>query len=163
MKNRIINIILIILIVGIYSSIVLKYTGKQSGNSFLPEEVNTYEISGPDSSVNKSFTLSHISNDPFLKDEHRVPVKRHTPNNKSTIKPNNKNKLAEPAPKPNIAIKYMGQIKNLNNSKTVILISFNGKSVRMSQGDIHDNFRLDKIYKDSCLLISGKEKFIVKR
>jgi type II secretory pathway component PulC len=65
--------------------------------------------------------------------------------------------------RPSANLKFKGIVKNLSNSRTVILVSFNGNAVRMSQGDVHDGYKLEKIFKDSCLMRFGKEKLMVKR
>lgn len=161
MKKKGVNTVLILVVIGLYSVVAYRFFGGSKAETVIVLEDASQEMVQQVSMTQQSFGLTPLARDPFLAGAYVAPK----PKAKGTPNPAPKQTTQIPVQvqKPLVNLKYMGVVKNLENSRTLILVSFNGNSVRMSQGDVHDGYKLEKIYKDSCLMSSGKEKYMVKK
>jgi type II secretory pathway component PulC len=162
MKKKGINTVLILAVIGLYSVVAYRYFNHGTTAIAATDAPMIKDVQMLAQPLQANFSLTNLSRDPFFSGGQapRKPVSHSV----STMP---KKQISRPElpvnAKPSTNLKFKGIVKNLSNSRTVILVSFNGNAVRMSQGDVHDGYKLEKIFKDSCLMRFGKEKLMVKR
>lgn len=161
MKKNKANIILIAAVAGVWTLLAVRFFNPGSAEpKYIIQQNNVKELQAP-TFILDTFSLSNIKRDPFL-DKYNKPITI-TNNHTTTIKTKKKEeqKIVEKKELPNV--KYFGMIKNNTKEKEMVLISIDGKQRRMNQGEKYENIKLERVYKDSCLLSIGKDKIIVKK
>jgi len=166
MIKKKINIVLIIVVLGLWGSVFYKTINQYfftKGTS-----TNTAYSSGKIqfSQINKdTFALEKVSRDPFLnKQTHEVvsyPVKRYTSNTSTAIK---RTKPAATQPKQLTvwpAISYHGYIKDSRGE--LVIIKINQKMFRLRKDALVDGIIIKKISSDSLELDFNKERKTIKR
>ena len=161
MKKNKTNIVLILAVVGVWALLVYRFffSGMQQENSLVNPISTTPEKLSVQNKPDR-FTLSKITRDPFLDKQQSKPIYGE---NKSSNLPKKKKEEPPVIKKENTSVKYYGMIKNNTVNKQMALISVDGKQKRMSLGEKFENIKLEKIFKDSCLIYIGKEKLMVKK
>lgn len=155
MKNKKAVYLLIILIAGIWAVILYRFfnfASSDDGNtefqsSFVPPVLNA--------SVNDTFSISANYRDPFLGKVQSDEVKK-----PKVTQPQPK-KVIEPLKWPTIT--YGGMIKNRKSSAQLCMVSINGQSNFMKEGDAIADVELKKIYKDSIEVVFQKEKKVIRK
>jgi len=160
-KKKGVNTVLILVVIGLYSVVAYRFFGGAKTETVLVMDDASQGMAQSASMSQQTFGLTPLARDPFLAGSYVAPKPKAKVNANPTPKQTTQNPVQ--VQKPLVNMKYKGVVKNLENARTLILVSFNGNSVRMSQGDVHDGYKLEKIYKDSCLMSSGKEKYMVKK
>jgi hypothetical protein len=166
MIKKKINIVLIIVVLGLWGSVFYKtinqyfFTKETSANT--PYSSGKIEFN----QINKdTFALEKVSRDPFLnKQTYEVvsfPKKQYTGSISTAIK---KIKPAEPQPKQLTvwpAISYHGYIKDSRGE--LVIIKINQKMFRLRKDALVDGIIIKKISSDSLELGFNKERKIIKR
>lgn len=163
MKKKL-NIVLLLLVLCLWGTVLYKYVNQYFIKKGHIQYTTAYHLSGGKIMVKDTFELKSIERDPFLNNiietksalsttrKIYVPIK-HSP--KELPKLNTK------IPFPNI--QYYGYIKALDKSKENILISRNGKFMKLSLNEAAEGLKIIKLSNDSIKVDFNKEsKWFVK-
>ncbi|MBS1635852.1 MAG: hypothetical protein JST26_07995 [Bacteroidetes bacterium] len=164
MKNKkITQAVLLIFVLGVWGTIFYKIYDKlhDDEDPSLPYE-GALPAQLADSQAD-TFQLLENYNDPFL---NKMPASgsggaSHTGSatgvnvSKAQVKP----PVAVNTPQ----IKYLGLIKNNASKKRVAVISVNGKSSLLQEGEAVDEVKLLKLLNDSVLMLFNKQKIYIRK
>ncbi|MBL7883257.1 MAG: hypothetical protein JNL69_04270 [Bacteroidia bacterium] len=161
MKNKKVLYLLLPAVVLLWGTIVYKITsGLSSTNeNNTPQNIQTQTLSN-ENNIADTFSISLNHRDPFRDDQ------RHSSIQNASL-PNNKTVKQESKPNPSIKtnntsnIVYIGMIKNKNSNKELALIQIDGQSYTITNGEKISGFELKKIYRDSILVLIGKEQRVI--
>lgn len=170
MNKKLLNIVLIVVVCGIWSVVIYRFIKNQSSQEMVIAIENQAGPVADFSTKREDFTLSSISRDPFL--DGTTPVRKVNKGGRNLVsgtshqtnsgreKIQNAVQVVDVAP---MNLRFQGVVKNNTTNATVALIAFNGKSVRLSPGQIHEGYKLEKIYRDSVMLTRNKERIIARK
>lgn len=164
MVKKKINIVLIIVVLGLWGSVFYKtvsqyfFTKEIAANTAYSEKIQFNQIN------KDTFALEKVSRDPFLNKQTQEAVsypKRQYTNNASAAP-----KRAKPAIQPRQltvwpAISYHGYIKDSRGE--LVIIKINQKMFRLRKDALADGIIVKKISSDSLELDFNKERKIIKR
>jgi hypothetical protein len=105
---------------------------------------------------NDTFSITANYRDPFLGKTETPAAVNNTPKTPPPPK-----KIAEPTKWP--VITYGGVIKSRKSNAQLCMVSINGQTNFMKEGDVLSDVQLKKIYKDSIDVVFQKEKRVVKK
>ena len=150
MKKRI-NIILLILVLGLWGTVIYKYlsqyftkTEQFNSKKYTPYNSNS-KIASKD-----TFTLKPLKRDPFL---NKISIKT-IPLKTTNAIPNKKTipKKIEPVvEKPFPAITYLGYIKSTAQKNELLLLKINGKLEKYHNNETKNEIKIQKTVNDTLL------------
>ena len=157
MKNKKVTYLLGLVVAIVWGIIIYRIFDAAAGNDdALPTAVQVKKEAYNDYAIAKDTTHLLLNyRDPFglTKQKDTVaPVKR----------TNYKTAIIAPKPVMNWGfIQYSGYIRNPSNKKLITLVSINGRSEMLVEGQVKDNVKLIKNLRDSIKIsYNGKIKFI---
>jgi hypothetical protein len=102
--------------------------------------------------------------DPFLKNDAPASNSNEKYSLPATSKIIKEKKIIEKS-KPDSwpAVKFYGLVRNTTSNKMVAIISINNKQKKMTNGDITEDVKLEKITRDSILVSWNKEKKYIRK
>lgn len=162
MNKKHINIVLIVVVVGLWGTVLYKYVNRFFVTEDFPYTSQNLSMPIIAKIKKDSFTIQPLERDPFLG---KLLVKKQnnfTPNNpviKSFVKKNPEPKMTNPFPR----IQYFGYIKSQDKSEKLILLKVNNKLERVRLKANIDGLIIEKIYKDSIEVLFNKEKRVINR
>ena len=165
MKNKKIAYLLLPLVIFIWGAIAYKiirnYLGNNSPEILFNQNENIIQ------SKNKIDTFSLLLNypDPFLKNQvaSNYQPSNNNPQKTTTNKTTTANNKKENNPVKWPTILYCGNIKNKNNNKICSIIKINGTENIMYVGEVCNEVRLVKVFKDSVIVnYKNQNKTIIK-
>ncbi len=161
LKNKKALYVLFPLTILIWGLVSYKIYIGLKGDDDMGVEINAVPtLLVPDSGID-TFSVFNNYRDPFL-----GAVKKPRMNNgldKNASKPNvsNNNVIKPPLPPVNgnwPTIQYSGILKNQSNSTSLILLSINGKTYTLKQGDAAEGIKVISFSNAEVILQRGKEK-----
>ncbi len=158
MKKKHLNILLIILVLGIWGMLIFKYTKRFTKQPNVVHQ-NNLSLNSMIKVEKKSFELTTLKRDPFL---NVISIKKKkTKTKKSTT--NKKTKKIKNFVWPKID--YLGYIKSNNsNNQTLAILKVNGKIKNTKESSyFNENIYIRKIYKDSIQLEVNNQIKTVKK
>ncbi|MFA6924756.1 MAG: hypothetical protein WC223_10955 [Bacteroidales bacterium] len=157
MKNKKSLYFLIPLVVIVWGLIVYKIINNKNEDYSTTNIAHNLKNNQETQNITDTFKLLADYNDPFLGKIAPVRVISKIQKKQSPPKVEEKKLLNWPK------IVYGGIIKNKSSNKTVIIVNINGIGKLMSEGEIFNNIRIKKIYKDSIIAeFNNETKKIVK-
>jgi len=154
MPKKGLNILLIVVVVSVWVVVIYRVVNRYASASGQPiNEIPLTEKTPEIKKTKESFELIGDYRDPFL-GESPAPTK--TNQNNNTKKEIKKTEPVKTDSWP--SVKYIGMVKNNDSGKMVALMSIAGKEVRLNPGEDFNGIKLDKMYKDSCLVSMYREK-----
>lgn len=137
------------------------YTGLKGDD----EEIAENNVVVPAVLLNKgidTFSLFNNYRDPFLSDIKRTVIHVNSGNNSKPVNPVKNTNTAKSG---NLAVtndwpavQYAGILKNQSNSTALILLSVNGKTYTLKQGDVAEGMKVLSFSNSEVTLQRGKEK-----
>jgi hypothetical protein len=152
-----VNIILIILVCGIWATIAYRY--------FYVKEIKTNDFSFSDNNLpirqigKDTFDLKPVDRDPFLGNYRSIKK-----NKELSLSPQKKTKVILPFnnhTKPIVYwpnIEYMGFIKAQGNEKELVILKINDKIHRVRKAEKVQDIYIKEIFKDSVIIRLHKEE-----
>lgn len=162
MKNKITAKFLLPLVLVIWGLIGWKIYAAMNGNDESPamhKESNGFAAKAK--TISDSIILIANYRDPFLGKQNETHRVKSNPVASSIAKP-----IKTETPKPvraDLKINYYGLVKRNSDSKAVGFLSINGNSCFVQSGQIIDEIKILRLWKDSVELQNGKEKKIVRK
>jgi len=160
MKNKKLTYFLIAAVVGVWALIIYRVVGAATAedDASLPMPTSAVKEAYNDFSLPKDTTKLLLN--------YRDPFGLVKPKDTITLKPtkslshNSLPAVAKPAMNWSF-ITYSGYIRNPSTKKLVALVSINGQSLTLSEGEIKNQVKLVKNLRDSIKIsYEGKTKFI---
>lgn len=167
MAKKKINIVLILVVLGLWGSIIYKTVYKYIAAPETVTEKSSSSHTVISSQINKdTFSIKTIARDPFLNKQIQQTVSSTANQNAAvriaprTVKP----KIVVEKPKqlaiwPNMS--YHGYIQDSKGE--MVILKINAKMFRLRKNDLAEGITIKKISKDSLLLDFNNEKKILKR
>lgn len=156
--------VLLVFVLGVWGVIFYRIFSKLTDDDAanLPYDLPGERIAT--SPVADTFQLLANYNDPFL---NKAAGSSHSSGQEAAVvSPQNTIKQTARPVSPPVAqqaqVKYMGMIRNNASKKKVAVISVNGKSSLVQENESFDNIKLLKLYKDSVLVLVGKQKLYIR-
>lgn len=158
MKKKSINIFLIIAVSGIWVIVIYRVVNRYaSASAPVVNQTITEEKIIPVKKTAVPFELIGNYRDPFLGDVPKPEKIKSTGNSEKKESKKTNPPVTDSWPQ----VKYIGMIKNNDSGKMVALMNIGGKEVRMNPGQDFNGVKLDKMFKDSCLISMNREKKII--
>lgn len=154
MKKKYLNIILIVIVVGIWGKLIYNYTKRFTKPTIVTIKKN--ELKNIVAIKKNSFDLLNLQRDPFL---NKMAYKKNTSKKikKYNTKPKNSKHFNWPR------IKYIGYLSSKSSSKLAIL-EINGTIKNCKESTLlNENIYIRKIYRDSIKLEANSQIKIVKK
>ncbi|UTW67913.1 hypothetical protein KFE94_07305 [bacterium SCSIO 12643] len=156
--KKIINIILIIIVVIIYSRLVLSHMDTEkipNQNNIVSPKIQRSPIPTSNYTLNLNFT------DPFLKHSAGAKI---VSNNKTPKPQKNNHKTAITTDESlmftsSIDLLYLGRIVNISKHESKALIKYKNKEVIVSPGDSLDSFKITEILKTHLIIQLNNKNF----
>lgn len=162
MKKNKLNILLIVVVIGIWAIVALKATGGFFANEkaeTVAENTMMEPNIAPKKIANEKLNLNYP--DPFLGTINQPIIKNNNPIIKTDKERPTKTETLKSLNWPTVS--YYGSVKNTNKNKMVAILSINNHEKRMLPGEMFQEIKLEKITGDSVLVSWGKNKKYVKR
>jgi len=157
MQKKGLNILLIVVVVSVWVVVIYRVVNRYASASGQPiNEITTTEKIPAAKKTADTFELIGDYRDPFLG---ATPAPVRTNQNNNTKKEIKKTEPVKTDTWP--SVKYIGMVKNNDSGKMVALMNIAGKEIRMNPGQDFNGIKLDKMYKDSCMVSMNKEKKII--
>jgi hypothetical protein len=162
MTKKKINIVLFILVIGVWGAILYNVVNRY----FIKDEIKINSENSISSSSIKlirkdTFAMEVLNRDPFLDIEYKEKktIVKNSSYNNGNIKKVVKSTIPQIIPK----IYYYGYITTESNQSTALL-KIDNKKVKLVLNQEHDGVKLMKMYRDSVVIAFNKEhKVIVKQ
>ncbi len=157
--------VLLVFVLGVWGVIFFRIFSKLTDDDTanLPYDIPDSRITA--NQVADTFQLLANYNDPFL-NKAAGSDRGISHEGAATVPQNNTVKQGvRPVSLPvaqQTQVKYMGMIRNNASKKKVAVISVNGKSSLVQENESFDNIKLLKLYKDSVLVLIGKQKLYIR-
>jgi hypothetical protein len=157
MNKKHINIVLIVVVVGLWGTVLYKYVNRFFVTEDLPYTSQNLSMPIIAKIKKDSFTIQPLERDPFLG---KLLVKKQNdfrPNvviKQPIVKKAPEIKITKPFPR----VQYYGYIKSQDKSEKLILLKVNNKLERLRLKANIDGLIIEKIYKDSIEVLFNKEK-----
>lgn len=166
MKNKKVMYFLVPLVIIVWGAIILRLIAYYKGDAEVQEPLNIISTIKDKSNVPDTFSLILNYRDPFLSDVWVSDEEVIVPEGIQTIPIANQDvvpqkKITESIPWPKLV--YGGIIENRKNSRTIIIMSVDGKERLMCSGDEYANVKVAKIYWDSVKVIFNKQYKTIKK
>ncbi|RUT69887.1 hypothetical protein D0817_14835 [Flavobacterium cupreum] len=167
MVKKKINIILIVVVLGLWGSVFYKTINR----FFTSKELAVNNSSGSTTvkfnQINKdTFALENVSRDPFLNKQVQEVVSR--PQRQYVANTSHSAAVKKAAPAPTMkhlivwpSISYHGYIKDSRGE--MVILKIDSKMFRLRKNDLVDGLMIKKISSDSLEVDFNKEKKIIKR
>lgn len=167
MVKKKINIILIVVVLGLWGSVFYKTINR----FFTSKELAVNNASGSATvkfnQINKdTFALENVSRDPFLNKQVQQAVSR--PQRQYVPNPNHSAVVKKAAPAPTMkqlivwpAISYHGYIKDSRGE--MVILKIDSKMFRLRKNDLVEGLMIKKISSDSLEVDFNKERKVIKR
>lgn len=161
MTKKHINIILVVLVLGLWG-----FIGYKTINQYFWEKpyIDIKKVIYSDIMLSKirkdTFQIKNIERDPFLNTKfanYNKKIIYATPSKKIKPKPVVETKINVDWP----SISYHGYIRSKDKTEELILIMINKKLYKIRKNNDINGIKLYKIYKDSVELILNKQKKII--
>jgi hypothetical protein len=125
-----------------------------------PEEIAAQQINSDNVQeyITDTFSININYRDPFLGKSKQIITKEKP---LVQIKQTNIVPVKKDASWP--VIHYTGMIKNQKSSKQLAMLQINGTSSIMRAGEVNENVKLNRIFKDSVEIIFEKQKRIIRK
>ncbi|QSB27648.1 hypothetical protein [Flavobacterium sp. CLA17] len=168
MVKKKINIILIVVVLGLWGSVFYKTINRFFTSKELAVNNPAGSATVKFNQINKdTFALENVNRDPFLNKQVQEvvsrPQRQYVPNSnhsgalvkKATAAPTIKHLIVWPA------ISYHGYIKDSRGE--MVILKIDSKMFRLRKNDLVDGLMIKKISSDSLEVDFNKEKKIIKR
>ncbi|MCW3071751.1 MAG: hypothetical protein JWO44_1641 [Bacteroidetes bacterium] len=148
--------------IAVWATIIIRVYGTLHPDD-VPANIKRAADVTPVAQDNDKDTFSIVNNyrDPFGE---RPVAQRHA-TSESAIGKVIKNITPEPAKKENTwpSIHYSGMIKNQKSNRQLAMLEINGSQRAMKSGDVSDNVKVCRIFKDSIEVMYEKQKRFFKK
>jgi len=155
MKNKKTVYLVLPVVVGLWALVIYKVVNIYSASEKAVVSTSSFVPPVFVSNTMDTFSITANYRDPFL-GKTEVPAVKKTP----VVAPPPK-KVIEPTPWP--AVTYGGVIKSRKSNEQLCMVSINGQTNFMKEGDVISDVLLKKIYKDSIDVVFRKEKRVVRK
>lgn len=158
MIKKKINIALLIIVLGLWGTVVYKYVS----HFFLSTEVQVFESQNNLSvnlknSVKDTFELKTLTRDPFLglsnNKSTKIIINQSNNSKKSIVKNTPSSIIKEPFPR----IIYYGHILSNEKKKEMILLNVRGKFLKLALNEEKEKIKVTTFTRDSIKVSFGKE------
>lgn len=158
MTKKKINIVLLLLVVGVWGSILYNVVGQY----FLKNEIQPFNSAITlDTKIKlitkDTFEMALLNRDPFLSIDSKIQ-KSLIPISNFKKNVSNVNKSSKTVSFPSVY--YFGYITTESNQSTVLL-KIDNRKVKLSLNQEHEGVRLQKIYRDSIIILFNKESKVI--
>ena len=157
MKKKI-NIILLIAVLGLWGAVIYKYVSHYfSKNEIVFAKNEDYQINSNKPIAKDTFELNKIPRDPFLNASFGEKKIYREKSNKQIIKKspiNEKPKNVVVASFPRV--QYYGYIKSKESTKELLLVSVDGKLLKLKINEDKSGFKIIKFTNDSINVYFNK-------
>ena len=164
MKNKkFTQAVLLVFVLGVWGTIFYKIYDKLRGDDEEPVPYEALNMGQVSSGKLDTFQLLENYNDPFLNKPVSGSAIGSAHKGSSTANPVVKSIVKTPVTTVAPQIKYLGLIKNKAGKKSVAIVSVNGASSLLQEGESAGNAKLLKLTNDSILVQIDKQKIYVRR
>lgn len=162
MKKRI-NIVLLIFVVGLWSTIIYRYvTSLSIKNNSLSDFQDIVNNDKFNLKEKDTFELRLIDRDPFLNKNFNKVQSYSTINHKNiSTKKNIPKSIYTISSFP--SLNYLGYIKSQNNKNELVLIKVNNKLIKYRINEFKEGIKVISINKDSIQILFNNKRKIIKR
>jgi type II secretory pathway component PulC len=155
MKNKKTVYVILPVVIGLWALVIYKIVTIYSASEGTVVNTGSFVLPILISNSADTFSIAANYRDPFL-------GKKESPAPDNAPKPAPRpEKVAEPIQWP--AITYGGVIKSRKSNVPLCMVSINGQTNFMKEGEVAAGIQLKKIYKDSIDVLFRKEKKVVRK
>lgn len=161
MKNRITAKILLPLVLAIWGLIGWKVYAAMQADESLPAETREPAMHTAADHSPDSMDLLFNYRDPFLGTVDKPEEKKQNEPLAASVKKQDVHPVPQTFSWPSLV--YSGLVRRSADQKTVGFLSVNGQVYFVSPGEIIGEIKVQQLWKDSVLIVSGKERKIFRR
>ena len=155
MKNKKTVYLVLPIVIGLWALVIYKVVHIYSSSDETVVASSSFVPPILKSNFSDTFSIAATYRDPFLGKTVSPTV------SKTSIAPQPLKKISEPTKWPGIT--YGGVIKSRKSNAQLGMVSINGQTNFMKEGDVISDVLLKKIYKDSIDVVFQKEKRVVRK